>query len=338
MTIQDAIATVIEGSDLPQAEAASALELIMSGECTPAQIAGLLVALRMKGETVDEITGFASTMRNFSTKVTTDKYPLVDTCGTGGDASGSFNISTTAAFVVAGAGLAVAKHGNRSASSQCGSADVLEALGANIDVPAEHVGRCIDEVGIGFLFARSLHSAMKHVGAPRMELKMRTIFNLLGPLTNPAGADRQMIGVFDSSRVEDLAKVLTNLGTKHAFVVAGLDGLDELTLDGPSLVAESKDGTVTTYEITPEEVGLALSPKDALAGGDAETNAAILRSVLVGETGPKRDVTVFNAAAALIAGGIASDWRPGIEAAQASIDSGAAVKALDEFIACTQKA
>lgn len=338
MTIQDAIATVIEGSDLPQAEATSALELIMSGECTPAQIAGLLVALRMKGETVDEITGFASTMRNFSTKVTTDKYPLVDTCGTGGDASGSFNISTTAAFVVAGAGLAVAKHGNRSASSQCGSADVLEALGANIDVPAEHVGRCIDEVGIGFLFARSLHSAMKHVGGPRMELKTRTIFNLLGPLTNPAGADRQVIGVFDSSRVEDLAKVLTNLGTKHAFVVAGLDGLDELTLDGQSLVAESKDGTVTTYEITPEEVGLALSPKDALAGGDAETNAAILRSVLVGETGPKRDITVFNAAAALIAGGIASDWRPGIEAAQASIDSGAAVKALDEFIACTQKA
>ena len=338
MTIQEAIAIVIEGNDLSQAEAASALELIMSGECTPAQIAGLLVALRMKGETVDEITGFASTMREFSTKVTTDKYPLVDTCGTGGDASGSFNISTTAAFVVAGAGLAVAKHGNRSASSQCGSADVLEELGANIDVPAEHVGRCIDEVGIGFLFARSLHSAMKHVGSPRMELKTRTIFNLLGPLTNPAGADRQVIGVFDSSRVEDLAKVLTNLGTKHAFVVAGLDGLDELTLDGPSLVAESKDGMVKTYEITPEEVGLTPSSKDALAGGDAETNAAILRSVLEGETGPKRDITLFNSTAALIAGGTASDWKSGIEAAQASIDSGAAVKALDEFIACTQKA
>lgn len=337
MTIQDTIAIVIEGKDLSRDEAASALELIMSGECTSAQIAGLLVALRMKGETVDEITGFASTMRDFSTKVSTDKYPLVDTCGTGGDGSGSFNISTTAAFVVAGSGLAVAKHGNRSASSLCGSADVLEALGANIDVSADHVGRCIDEVGIGFLFARTLHSAMKHVAAPRMELKTRTIFNLLGPLTNPAGADRQVIGVFDSSRVEDLARVLTNLGTKHAFVVAGLDGLDELTLDGPSLVAESKDGSVKTYEITPEEVGLTPSSKETLAGGDAETNAAILRSVLQGESGPKRDITVFNAAAALIAGGIASDWKSGVEAAQVSIDSGAAAKTLDEFIACTQK-
>jgi anthranilate phosphoribosyltransferase len=338
MTIQDAIAIVIEGNDLSQTDAASALELIMSGKCTPAQIAGLLVALRMKGETVEEITGFASTMREFSTKVTTGKYPLVDTCGTGGDASGSFNISTTAAFVVAGAGLAVAKHGNRSASSLCGSADVLEALGANIDVSAEVVGRCIDEVGIGFLFARSLHSAMKHVGPPRSELKTRTIFNLLGPLTNPAGADRQVIGVFDALRVEDLANVLTKLGTKHAFVVAGLDGLDELTLDGPSLVAESKDGTVKTYEISPEEVGLAPSSRDTLVGGDAETNAAILRSVLQGETGPKRDITVFNAAAALITGEIASDWKSGIEAAGAAIDSGSSAKILNRFIEYTRKA
>jgi anthranilate phosphoribosyltransferase len=338
MTIQDAIAHVIDHKYLSQDEAASALELIMSGECTPAQIAGLLVALRMKGETVDEITGFASTMRKFSTKVATDRYPLVDTCGTGGDASGSFNISTTSAFVVAGAGLAVAKHGNRSASSQCGSADVLETLGVNIDIAADQVGRCIDEVGIGFLFARSLHSAMKHVGGPRMELKARTVFNFLGPLTNPAGADRQVIGVFDSSRAEDLANVLTNLGTKHAFVVAGLDGLDELTLDGPSLVAESKDRVVNTYEITPEEVGLTSSSKDALLGGDAETNAGILRSVLQGEKGAKRDIVVFNTAAALIAGEVVTDWKSGIEAAQASIDSGKAESALNNLIECTQQA
>jgi anthranilate phosphoribosyltransferase len=277
-------------------------------------------------------------MREFATKVTTAKSPLVDTCGTGGDASGSFNISTTSAFVVAGAGLAVAKHGNRSATSQCGSADVLEALGANIELSAEQVGKSIDEVGIGFLFARSLHSAMKHVAAPRVELKTRTIFNLLGPLTNPAGADRQVIGVFDAGRVEDLANVLTNLGTEHAFVVAGLDGLDELTLDGPSRVAESKDGEVKTYEITPGEVGLEKSTKDALKGGDAETNAKILRAVLTGEAGPRRDIVVFNAAAALIAGGVATDWKSGVALAQASIDSGNAISALDEFIAFTQKA
>lgn len=338
MNIQEAIASVIDRQDLSREEAAEVLGLIMSGECTPAQIAGILVALRMKGETVEEITGFATTMRKFATKVTTAKSPLVDTCGTGGDASGSFNISTTSAFVVAGAGLSVAKHGNRSASSQCGSADVLEALGANIELSADQVGTCIDEVGIGFLFARSLHSAMKHVGAPRMELKTRTIFNLLGPLTNPAGADRQVIGVFDAGRVEDLADVLTNLGTEHAFVVAGLDGLDELTLDGPSRVAESKGGEVTTYEITPDEVGLKQSTKDALKGGDAELNAKILRAVLIGEAGPRRDIVVFNAAAALIAGGIATDWKSGVALAQASIDSGNANSALDEFVAFTQKA
>lgn len=338
MTIQEAIAAVIERQDLSQADAASALECIMSGEATPAQIAGLLVALRMKGETVEEITGFAATMRKFSIKVRTDRYPLVDTCGTGGDSSGSFNISTTAAFVVAGAGLAVAKHGNRSASSLCGSADVLEALGAKIDVMPDHVARCIEDVGIGFLFARNLHAAMKYVGGPRLELKTRTVFNLLGPLTNPAGADRQVIGVFDSTRVEDLAGVLTNLGTKHAFVVAGLDGLDEITLDGPSLIAESINGTVRTYEIVPETYGLAAAPQKTLIGGDSRKNAEILRAVLGGEAGPRRDIVVFNAAAALIAGDFASDWASGIEAAKVSIDSGAAEKTLNDFIECTQKA
>jgi anthranilate phosphoribosyltransferase len=335
MNIQDAITKTISNTDLSRDEAAEVLTLIMDGACTPSQIAGLLVALRMKGETVDEITGFASTMRKFSTKVPTNTYPIIDTCGTGGDASGSFNISTTAAFVVAGAGLSVAKHGNRSASSQCGSADVLETLGANIDLPPEEVGNCIDETGIGFLFARSLHGAMKHVAAPRMELKTRTIFNLLGPLTNPANADRQVIGVFDADKVEAMAHVLTNLGTKHAFVVAGLDGLDELTLDGPSRIAETKDGKVTLTEITPEEVGLTPSSKDALRGGDATTNATMLLNVLSGEAGAPRDIVVFNAAAALIAGEKANDWKSGIEAAQASIDSGNARSRLDEFVSFT---
>ena len=337
MTIHDAIHRVINSEDLTRDQAAEALQLIMNGECTPAQIAGLLVALRMKGETVDEITGFASTMREFSTKVPTSQEILVDTCGTGGDGSNTFNISTTSAFVVAGAGVSVAKHGNRSASSQCGSADVLEALGVNLEQTPEQVGQAIDEVGIGFLFARSLHSAMKHVAAPRMELKTRTIFNLLGPLTNPAGADRQVIGVFDTGRVEDLAQVLTQLGTKHAFVVAGLDGLGELTLDGPSLVAESQDGVVNTYELTPEEVGLASASKSTLAGGDSTVNADILRKVLDRESGPRRDIVVFNAAAALRAADHNQDWKSAVEAAQSSIDSGAATGILDALIAFTQE-
>lgn len=337
MTIQDGITKVVAHTDLSRDEASEVLTLIMSGECTPSQIAGLLIALRMKGESIDEITGFAETMRELATKVPAKSYPLVDTCGTGGDASGSFNISTTSAFVVAGAGLAVAKHGNRSASSLCGSADVLEALGANINLDAETVGQSIDEVGIGFLFARSLHGAMKHVAASRMELKTRTIFNLLGPLTNPAGADRQVIGVFDTSRVQDLAQVLTNLGTKHAFVVAGMDGLDELTLDGPSLVAESKDGVVTTYEITPEEVGLITATREAIAGGDAKRNAQILREVLSGAAGASRDIVLFNAAAALVAGGLADDLKAGVEVAGASIDSGKAADTLDAFVSFSQK-
>ena len=336
MTIHDAIATVINSENLSRDEAAQTLQFIMNGECTEAQIAGLLVALRMKGETVDEITGFASTMRDMSTKVPTTRDVMVDTCGTGGDGSNSFNISTTSAFVVAGAGVAVAKHGNRSASSQCGSADVLEELGVKLEQSPEQVGQAIDEVGIGFLFARSLHAAMRYVAAPRLELRTRTIFNLLGPLTNPAGADRQVIGVFDSGRVEDLANVLTQLGTKHAFVVAGLDGLDELTLDGPSLVAESHNGAVKTYELSPEEVGLASSDKSALVGGDSRVNADILRKVLGGEMSPRRDIVVFNAAAGLLAADQTSDWNTAVAMAQASIDSGAAIATLDKFIAFTQ--
>lgn len=338
MDIQETIATVIERRDLSRADAEDVMRRFMRGEGTPAQVAGLLVALRMKGETIEEITGFASVMREMATPIKTSRTPLVDTCGTGGDASGTFNISTTVAFVVAGAGVAVAKHGNRSASSQCGSADVLEALGVNIEASPELVGRCIDEIGIGFLYARSLHGAMKHVAGPRMELKTRTVFNLLGPLTNPAGASGQVIGVFDRSRVEDLAHVLANLGTRHAFVVAGSDGLDEITLDGPTFVAEAKGSIVTTFELTPESVGLERASRDALRGGDASRNAEILSAVLAGDAGPCRDIVLLNAAGALIAGEAASDWSDGLEIARESIDSGAAKAKLEELIAFTNAA
>ncbi len=329
MTIQEAIDRVIQREDLSASESADVMRVLMSGQATPSQIAAFLVALRMKGETVDEITGLARTMREFATRIETKRQPLVDTCGTGGDRSGTFNISTTAAFVVAGAGVAVAKHGNRSASSQCGSADVLEALGVNIEAAPECVARCIDEIGIGFLFARTLHTAMRHVAPVRQELKTRTVFNLLGPLTNPANATGQVVGVFDRRRIEDMANVLTNLGVRRAFVVHGSDGLDELTLAGPSYVAESKNGAVSSYEMHPAELGFAKSGLDALAGGDSHRNAVILAEVLSGEAGPRRDIVVLNAAAAILAGESANDWAEAIEMARASIDSGQAARKLE---------
>lgn len=330
--IQEAIASLIEGADLSQEQAAETLRDLMTGHATGAQVGALLVALRMKRETIDEITGFARTMRELVTPVPTTRRPLVDTCGTGGDSSGSFNISTASAFVVAGAGIAVAKHGNRSASSKCGSADVLEALGANIDAPPERVGACIDAIGIGFLNARLLHSAMKHVGPARQELKVRTVFNILGPLTNPAGACGQIMGVFDHSLVEPLARVLANLGTRRAFVVAGSDGLDELTLAGPSCVAEARDGEISTYEISPDDMGLGRVSRDALLGGDAETNAQMLRAVLEGQEGPHRDVVLLNAAAGILAGGDSADWRGALGEAAKSIDSGAALAKLEALV------
>ncbi len=335
MDIQEAINALLEHRNLSQAEAEQVMQHLMRGEATPVQTAALLVGLRMKGETVEEITGFASVMRAMATQVTTARTPLVDTCGTGGDSSGSFNISTTSAFVVAGADVAVAKHGNRSASSQCGSADVLEELGVNIEVSPEFVGRCIDEIGIGFLYARALHGAMKHVAGTRAELKVRTVFNLLGPLTNPAGATGQVIGVFDSTRVPDLARVLFNLGVHRSFVVAGSDGLDEFTLSGPNIVAEAKDSVIDRFELSAEDVGLERAPMSTLLGGDAKTNAGILRSGLEGESGPRRDVVLFNAAAAILVGEAANDWAEGIEAARKSIDSGAALGKLDALIALT---
>ena len=330
--IQEAIGQIIAGGDLSREAAAAAMGFIMSGEATSSQIGGLLVALRMKGETVDEITGFAETMRGFAARVTTARQPLVDTCGTGGDASGTFNISTTAAFVVAGAEVAVAKHGNRSASSKCGSADVLETLGVCIDATPERIGACIDEAGIGFLFARNLHSAMKHVAGARQELKTRTVFNILGPLTNPAGATAQAMGIFDPALVEPIARVLSNLGCAHALVFHGADGLDELSISGPSTVAEARNGTVRLYELLPETAGLTPAPLEALQGGEAKENAAILRSVLEGEPGPRRDVVLLNAAAALIAADQADDWKEAVGLAAKSIDTGAAADKLELLV------
>ncbi len=336
--IQEAIAVLIEGQNLSRQQAADALRDIMTGQATPAQIGAFLVAMRMKGETAEEVTGLAETMRSLATGIVAKRRPLVDTCGTGGDRSGTFNISTTAAFVVAGAGIAVAKHGNRSASSKCGSADVLETLGVKIDAQPEHVAACIDEVGIGFLFARTLHAAMKNVAGPRQELKVRTVFNLLGPLTNPAGACGQVIGVPDKMLVELLAQALATLGTRRAFVVSGHDGLDELTLTGPSHVAEAAAGAVTTYDLTPEDVGLERAPLETLLGGDAKENAAILRAILEGREGPQRDIVLLNAAAGILAGQDGdADWPAAIGLARQSIDSGAALGKLEALIASTNK-
>lgn len=338
MEIQDAITRVVSGRDLTREEAAATMKVLMSGQASNAQIAAFLTALRMKGESVPEITGLAETMRALATPVQTSRTPLVDTCGTGGDSSGTFNISTAAAFVVAGAGVAVAKHGNRGASSKCGSADVLEALGVRIDASANRVGQCIDEVGIGFLFARSFHSAMRHVAPVRAELKMRTVFNVLGPLTNPAGASGQVMGVFDAKLVEPLAQVLLGLGAKHAFVVAGSDGLDEITLTGSTKVAEAKNGEVKLCEVKPGDFGFTPCSAADLLGGEADTNARILRSILEGATGAHRDVVVLNAAPAIVAGEAAADLAEGVAKAQESIDSGAALRKLEALVALSQQA
>lgn len=330
--IHEALSRVVRREDLSRPEAASVMQALMSGDAPPSLVGAILTALAMKGETVEEIAGMAETMRALATAIPATARPLVDTCGTGGDHSGTFNISTAAAFVTAGAGVHVAKHGNRSASSLCGSADVLEALGVNLDLSPQNVAACIDEIGIGFLFARNLHTAMKHVGPVRAELKLRTVFNILGPLTNPAGADGQVMGVFEKALVEPLAHVLMQLGSRHVFVVAGSDGLDELTITGPSHVAEGRDGAVKIYEIVPEQFGLDRADAATLKGGDATANAAILRAVLGGETGPRRDIVVLNAAPALVAGGKAATLEEGVALAAASIDSGAALNKLEELI------
>ena len=337
MTIQEAIAKVIEGADLSRGEMTDVMNQIMSGEATDAQIGAFLIALRVKGECVDEIAGAASVMREKATPIATKHDVIVDTCGTGGDHSGTFNISTTAAFVAAGAGLCVAKHGNRAATSQSGSADVLSALGVNIEASPETVSRCLDDVGIGFLFAISLHGAMKYAIGPRREIGARTIFNALGPLSNPAGAKRQVVGVYSAALTETLAGVLATLGSERAFVVHGSDGLDEMTLTGPTRVSELKAGSVSTYDVSPGDFGLAQAPADALKGGDADYNAEITRSILNGEEGPRRDIVLLNAAAAIVAGDKARDLNEGVQVAAEVIDSGKALEKLEGLIVASQE-
>lgn len=324
------------GATLTETEAKAAFNVIMSGEATPAQIGAFLMALRVRGETVDEISAAASIMRAKATRLQAPEG-AVDTCGTGGDARGTFNISTGAALVVAGAGVPVAKHGNKAMSSKSGSADVLGSLGVNLDAETAHVEAAMREAGIGFLMAPRHHSAMRHVGPVRTELGTRTIFNLLGPLSNPAGAKRQLMGVFAREWVEPLAIVLGRLGAVHAMVVHGADGLDELTTTGVSHVAEFKDGKVTTYDVTPEDAGLPRAHMDALAGGDAEQNAQVIRDMLDGKPGAYRDIVCLNAAAALIVGGRAATLMEGAKLAAQAIDSGAAKAVLANLVEITNR-
>ena len=330
--IQDAIAILVDGLHLSADEAEKVMDQIMTGEATPAQIGGYLMALRMAGETPDEIAGSVRSMRAKVTPVKS-KHPLVvDTCGTGGDGTQTFNISTTAAFVVAGSGQPVAKHGNRSVSSKSGSADVLKALDVNLEISPEQVGRCLDEAGFGFLFAPALHGAMKHAIGPRRELAMRSIFNIMGPLTNPAGAQCQLVGVYAPQLTEVAATVLGQVGAQRALVVHGSDGMDEITLTGPTRVSEWDGSKVKTYEVRPGDAGLSEVMARDLVGGSPEDNAKILRSILEGDEGPPRDVVLLNAAAALMAAGKATDLKDGVGKAADSIDSGNALNALECLI------
>ena len=335
--IKEAISKIVERVDLTEAEAEAVMREIMEGNATPAQIASYITALRMKGESVAEITGSARVMREKATRVRVDDPLVVDTCGTGGDRMRTFNISTTTAFVVAGAGVTVAKHGNRSVSSSCGSADVLKALGVQIDLPPDRVEACINEIGIAFLFAPLFHGAMKHAVLPRQETGIRTIFNLLGPLTNPAGASFQVLGVFAPALTDLLAQVLLNLGSRHCFIVHGMDGLDEITMTGQSRVSEGKGGRVAAYFLEPKDFHVATGTIKDLAGGDAQTNAAILLSILKGETGPKRDVVLMNAAPALVAVGRAPTLQEGVTLAAESIDSGMALAKLEALCETTNR-
>ena len=336
--IRDAIKKAVEGLNLTEAEAVATMTEIMDGEATPAQVASFITAMRMKGETVEEITGFVRVMREKSVKVRPKCKQLLDTCGTGGDKLNTFNISTTATFVIVGAGVTVAKHGNRAASSTCGSADVLEALGANLSLSTEQIAVCIDTAGMGFMFAPAMHPAMKHAVGPRKEIGIRTVFNILGPMTNPAGAKRQVIGVFSPDLTETMARALGSLGAERAMVFHGMAGLDEMSTLGETRVSELKDGEVRTYSLLPEDAGLTAASAKELAVGDGGVadNVRALLSALQGEKGPKRDIVLLNAAAALVVAEKAEDLRHGIALAGKSIDSGAALSALDRFKSVTQ--
>lgn len=335
--IKEAISKVVKGADLTEAEMSSVMNEVMTGAASAGQIGAFITALRMKGETVGEITGAARVMREKATKVACPTGDAVDTCGTGGDEAMTFNISTASAFVAAGCGVCVAKHGNRSVSSKSGSADVLASLGVNIEAKVARVEDCLKEAGIGFLFAPMLHGAMKYAAPVRRDIGIRTVFNILGPLTNPAGATRQVIGVYDPSLTDILAKVLFNLGSRHAFIVRGEDGLDEITLTDETRVTELKDGLIKTYHIKPEDFGFERCAPGDLKGGDPEANAGIIKDILSGKKGPQRDVVILNSAAAVVASGMAEGFREGIALSRGAIDSGEAMKKLERLREITNR-
>jgi len=349
--IKQAIAKLVRQEDLTETEMEEVMEEIMTGQATSAQIGSFVTALRIKGETVDEITGAARVMRAKAKKVQVNNHlinidrdeinmddeTILDTCGTGGDGTNTFNVSTTTAFVAAGAGVKVAKHGNRAVSSRCGSADVLEGLGVKLDINDVSVERCIREVGIGFLYAPRFHGAMKYAAGPRREIGLRTIFNLLGPLTNPAGATVQVLGLYSPDLTGTIAQVLGRLGTREAFVVCGTGTYDEISICGPTTVSHLKEGHVKTFEMTPEEFGFQRAAPEAIRGGNARENAQIVRRILDGETGPKRDMVLLNAAAAFVAAGLDSDFTQGVERARDAIDSGRAREKLDSLVHFTQE-
>ena len=349
--IKEAIAKAVMGNSLTEAEMEKTMDEIMSGIATPGQIGAFVTALRMKGETVDEITGAARAMRAKAIKIclknhlvnidrdeiNVEEEMILDTCGTGGDGTSTFNVSTSCAFVAAGAGVSVAKHGNRAVSSLCGSADVIENLGVKLDLTSSDVERCIKEVGIGFLYAPIFHGAMRYAAGPRQEIGIRTIFNLLGPLTNPAGASAQVLGVYEITLTEKIAHVLKRLGTREAFVVCGEGTLDEISICGPTRISHLKNGEVRTFDLTPEEVGLKRAVPETIKGGNAHENAQIIREILNGQQGPKRDIVLLNAAAAFVAVGLDSDFKEGIERAKTSIDSGQAKAKLKQLVAFTQE-
>jgi len=337
VTVQQAIAALIERRDLDEATMTAVMQAVMTGEATDAQIGAFLVALRMKGETIEEIRAAAGVMRSLATRVDVPRTGLVDTCGTGGDASGTFNISTAAALVAAAGGVRVAKHGNRSVSSKSGSADVLESLGISLGLSPAAVGTCIDEVGVGFLFAPAHHGAMKHAIGPRKELGVRTLFNVLGPLTNPAGAPNQVLGVFSQDWVRPLAEALKGLGSEHVLVVHAEDGLDEISIASPTRVAELQDGEVREYTIRPEDFGLTTTALDAVRVDSVEASASMLRGVLDGQAGAARDIVLLNAGAAIYAGGGADTLAAGIKAAARAIDSGAARERLERLQATSAR-
>jgi anthranilate phosphoribosyltransferase len=349
--IKEIITKVVNGNDLTEGEMEASMEEVMAGKATPAQIGSFITALRIKGETVDEIVGAARAMRAKAIKICTNNHlvnidrdevnaedeTILDVVGTGGDGTGTFNVSTTTSFVAAGAGVKVAKHGNRAVSSLCGSADVLESLGVKLEVTSTDVERCIQEIGIGFLYAPLFHGAMRYAAGPRREIGIRTIFNLLGPLTNPAGASAQVLGVYELGLTERIAYVLKNLGTKEAFVVCGEGTFDEISICGPTRISHLKGGEVTTFELTPEEFGFRRAAIAAIRGGSAQENARIVRSILNGERGPKRDMVLLNAAAAFVAVGLDSTIQEGIVRARDALDSGRARKKLDDLVSFTQE-